>query len=107
MRGTGCKPPYGYPVVIAAYGYDDHFSLNEAKMKDDRGEAVDCILRNPSNDPEARNWAILIPKRPLAPKSVYTVSASFSVGGEATTKTWSFETGSAEPVPVKSKKKKG
>jgi len=105
MRGTGLVAPYGYPLLIAAYGYSGGLVLTQAKLVDASGAAIDCVVKQPQNDPEAKDCVIIVPKKPLKGKTVHTATVKFTVGGEERTDTWSFRTGAA-PEPVKSKRKK-
>lgn len=108
MRGTGLKPPYGYPIMLAAYGFEGRLDCRRAKLTDQNGGTVSCTVRNPSNDPEAKNSVILIPTAPLKASTAYTVSVMFELDDESHQETWSFRTGSEQapdPVPVRKHRK--
>ena len=107
MRGSGCTPPYGYPVMIAAYGCESGLEFTSATMKSSEGVAVECVVRQPKNDSDAKDCVIVVPKRPLASRTVYTATVEFSVDGQSRTETWSFRTGASVEQPPRKKLKKG
>lgn len=105
-RGTQAKPPFGYPITLAAYGYDSNMSFLSANLASASGEIVPCFVKNPSNDTEAKNLIILLPKSPLKSKSIYTATAKFSLDGQDHSESWSFRTGSDTILAPKKKTKK-
>lgn len=106
MRGTGLKPPYGYPILVAAYGFEDMLSKATVTLFGPSGTTVDCTVKEPCNDNEAKNSIVIIPMKPLQPMSQYTVSVRFTVGGEERKETWSFRTGDEAPPASKPSSKK-
>lgn len=65
----------GYPIVFARFDmYRSRWRRVSATLNGPDGEPVVCWLCNPSNDDALTNAAILIPQRPLRPRSVYRFS---------------------------------
>ena len=71
-----------------------------AAIFDESGEAVPFYINTPQNDDELTDTVFLIPKMPLKPGALYTVSvrAYGATDGNALHRQWSFTT---EPAPVK------
>ncbi len=93
-RGTGLKPPFGYPILVAAYGGGQNLTMTSAAVAATAGGAVPCIVRNPGNDPECTDCIIIVPQSPLQPRTSYTVTVAFRAGGVEHKESWSFRTGS-------------
>ena len=109
MRGTSAKPPYGYPIMVAAYGYEDDLNCTQATLVDPSGSTIECAVKQPKNDSEAKNSIVIVPLKPLAGETLYTVCAKFTLEGVSHVETWSFRTGESDvPAPrTKSRKRKG
>lgn len=93
MRGTGLSAPFGYPILISAFGHTDKPVVESMRLTDASGSAVDCVVREPKNDSESRDSIIVIPKRPLKARTVYTIKVDFTLGANTRSETWSFTTG--------------
>lgn len=90
------RGPVGYPITLV------HFSPNKTPLRvlsatlvaAPTGSAVPCWLNTPQNDDFLKYGVVLIPQKPLQPRTTYqvTVRAQTEAGAEVS-RAWRFTTG--------------
>ncbi len=84
----------GYPIVANVYGDKvGTVSLISSSVTGPDGTEVDRYELAPQNDNHLKNSVILIPKKPLTPGKIYSVSLKLKDGlGNLYSKAWKFAT---------------
>jgi hypothetical protein len=78
LRGTGLHGAVGYPIVLAAFGTSaEGFRFVSAKLSGPDG-AVKARVLHPGNDEHADRAVIVIPHKPLAKDTRYTVVIAYA-----------------------------
>ena len=84
----------GYPVVATVYGDKiGKISLVSASLTNALGQEVERYELSPANDNHLKTSVIIIPKKPLAPGNIYSVSIKVKDSlGKLYSKAWKFAT---------------
>lgn len=93
----GIEGEYGYPIT-AYFTKWQKITGVIFKLTDLKGNLVHCSVSTPqmpATDFSQWNTICAIPKKPLTPETMYTVSISCNVDGKAFKKNYSFQTGKA------------
>lgn len=101
------KYPVGYPIMAVLSGESlSSVKLEEATLKDSRGNSLAVLTNSPENDKELDNSVMVIPVDPLMPDSQYYahIKVSYAENGQSKTKEkdWAFRT---EPAATVGKQK--
>jgi uncharacterized protein YkwD len=103
----------GFPITVT---FHNHPIIEKARMKlhDEAGKEVECWFSTPDAPanpkyPQYQTHTICcIPKKPLAPNTVYTVTAVATISGSEWSAQWEFRTGEPTnhrwPLPQEWKK---
>ncbi len=91
----GTSGPLGYTISLSFDYTTQSLSLSEASLSDAAGQAVPVMRFAPDNDPELQEMVAIIPYKPLAPNTTYTVRLAGRRNGSPWRKEWSFTTGAA------------
>ena len=85
----------GYPVVFAYFGENNpRLKLIDASITCD-GVDIPIMANEPDRDEHLENAILLIPQKPLAPRTSYEVHVRATVNGQSKLNcSWKFTTGS-------------
>lgn len=93
----GLQLPVGYPIVISDFTPDvQRIVVHSAHLLMGESETpVPFALNEPANDDALRSAAVLLPKSPLQPNTVYRVRVEYErENGIRVLRDWKFSTGS-------------
>lgn len=86
--------PTGYPVMLTLWKGKAAPITSASATMETGGEKVAIYVNHPGNDPALTNGVVVIPAKPLKPKTTYKVEVRYTpAGGDPpATRVWSFTT---------------
>lgn len=90
----------GYPISIQSHS--ESLTIDKIELKDDNGGVVESrlITKRTDDNSDLKNYAFIIPLKPLSFATKYNVHATGQLGNQPLDATWAFTTIQATPLVI-------